>query len=121
DVEARRELVAAQDLARRALRLHGAQQAEIVLGVLQVVLGEDAVAGRAGVARQLLVLFEDVLRVAAHLHAVRAVGVESAVRVLLLRLAAAAGAAITATLTLHTLEISLCAVTVLSRARPWRP
>src|SRR5690606_21429250 len=31
DVEARRELVAAQDLARRALRLHGAQQAEIVL------------------------------------------------------------------------------------------
>src|SRR5690606_30112937 len=35
DVEAGGELVAAQDLTGRPLRLHGAQQAEVVLRVLQ--------------------------------------------------------------------------------------
>ena len=44
DVVAGRELVAADDLADRPLRLHGAQDAEVVLGVLQVVLRQHAVA-----------------------------------------------------------------------------
>ena len=73
--------------------------------MLQVVLSQNAVAGRRSVPGELLVFFEDVLGVAAHLHAVRAIGVEGPVRVLLLRLAAAA-TAIAAALALHTLEIS---------------
>ena len=105
DVEARDELVATQNLTGRTLGLHGPHDAEIVFCVLKVVLGEDPVPGGAGVARQLLILFEDVLGVAANLHALGAVGVESTVGVLLLRLTAAAAAVATA-LTLHTLEIS---------------
>lgn len=117
DVEAAGDVVAAQDLGRRLGRLHGAHDAEVVLGVLQVAFSQNTVAGRRGVARELLVLLKNVLGVAAHLHAVRAVGVERPVRVLLLRLAAAA-AAIAAALALHTLEIShsLCPPTV--RASP---
>ena len=45
DVVAGRETVAANDLADWTLRLHGAQHAEVMLGVLQVVLGQHAVAG----------------------------------------------------------------------------
>jgi hypothetical protein len=105
DVEAAGEVVAAKNFGRRLGRLHGAHDPEIVLGVLQVVFSQNAVAGGRRVAGELLVLFENVLGVAAHLHAVRAVGIERPVRVLLLRLAAAA-AAIAAALALHTLEIS---------------
>ena len=39
DVVAGGELIAAEDLGRRPLRLEGAQQAEVMFGVLQVVLG----------------------------------------------------------------------------------
>jgi hypothetical protein len=61
DVVAAGELVTAHDLAHRPARLDGAQKAEIVLGVLQVVLAENPVAGGVRVTRQLLVLLEDVL------------------------------------------------------------
>jgi len=112
DVEAGGELVAAKDLRRRPLRLDGAQQPEIMLGVLQVVLAQHPVAGGGGVARQLLVLLEDRLGVAAHLYAFGPVGIEGPVCVLL-RLAASAPAA-PAALTLHALEISHYALTVCS-------
>src|SRR5262249_14087951 len=79
DVEAGGELVAAEDLGSGPLRLHGAQQAEIVLCVLQVILGQHPVAGRRGVAGELLVLFEHVLGVAPHLDAFGAVGIEGPV------------------------------------------
>jgi hypothetical protein len=107
-VEARGELVATEDLAGRTLRLDGAQQAEIVFGVLQVVLAEHPVAGGVRVAGQLLVFLEDVLGVAPHLDALGPVAVEGAIGVLLLRLATAATAAapIAPALALHTLEIS---------------
>ena len=122
DVEARGEVVAAEDFAGRAGGLHGAQQAEIVLGVLQVVLAEDAVAGRRGVPGELLVLLEDVLGVAADLGALGAVRIERPVGVLGLRLTAAAttstAATITAALALHTLEISHYLITVLVSLRP---
>ena len=114
------ELVATDDLAGRAGGLQGAQQAEIVLRVLKVVLGEDPVPGGAGVTGQLLVLFEDVLGVAAHLHAIGAVRIERAVGVVRLGLAAAAAATRAATtpiapaLALHTLEISHNSETVRS-------
>ncbi len=106
DVVARGELIAAEDLGGRALRLQGAQEAEVVFRVLQVVLGENPVTGRAGVAGQLLVLLEDVLGVAPDLHAVGAVRIERAVRVLRLVPAATTAAAIATALALHTLEIS---------------
>ena len=80
-----------------------------MLGVLEVVLTQHPVAGRIRVAGQLLVLLEDVLGVAAHLHAVGAVRIESSIGVVRLRLAAAAAAATTPiapALALHTLEIS---------------
>ena len=91
----------------RAQRLHGAHDAEIVLGVLQIVLGQHPVAGRLRVAGELLVLFVDVLGGAAHLDAVGAVGIERPVGVVL-RLAASApaAAAVAVALTLHALEIS---------------
>ena len=110
NVIARGELVSAQDLADRTVWLDGAKQAEVMLCVLEVVLPQDAIASGVRVARQLLVFFENVLRIAAHLDAFRAVGVEGAIGVLLW-LTAAAGAATAATpvapaLALHTLEIS---------------
>lgn len=118
DVEAGGEVVAAKNLAGRPGRLHGPKQAEIVFGVLQVVLTEHPVTGRRGVAGELLVLFEDVLGVAADLRALGTVGVERPVGVLGLGLAAAAAAtasaaAIATALTLHTLEISHYLITVL--------
>ena len=118
DVEAGGEVVAAEDLAGRPGRLHGPEQAEIVFGVLQVVLTEHPVTGRRGVAGELLVLFEDVLGVAADLRALGTVGIERPVGVLGLGLAAAAAAtasaaAIATALTLHTLEISHYLITVL--------
>ena len=118
DVEAGGEVVAAKNLAGRPGWLHGPKQAEIVFGVLQVVLTEHPVTGRRGVAGELLVLFEDVLGVAADLRALGTVGVERPVGVLGLGLAAAAAAtasaaAIATALTLHTLEISHYLITVL--------
>src|SRR5206468_6725788 len=84
---------------------------------------EHPVAGRRGVAGELLVLFEDVLGVAAHLGAFRPVGIEGPVGVLRLGLAAAtaaatSAAAIATALTLHTLEISHYLITVLVSLRP---
>ncbi len=80
--------------------------------MLQVVLAQHPIAGSRRVPRQLLVLLEDVLGVAADLDVVGPVGLERAVDVVL-RLAAAATTAATAvttpvaaTLPLHTLEIS---------------
>ena len=110
DVDARGEGVTADDLGRGALGLHGAQHPEIVLGVLQVILGQHPVARRRRIAGELLVLLEDVLGVAADLDAVGSVGIEGPVGVVL-RLTAtdaatAAAAAITAALPFHALEIS---------------
>jgi hypothetical protein len=108
DVIAGREVVPTKNLACRPVRLDGAQEAEIVLGVLKVVFSQDPVAGCVGVSRQLLVFFEDVLRVAPHLHALGTVGIKGPVGVLRgLHVAPAAAAApIAPTLALHTLEIS---------------
>ena len=54
------------------LRLCGGDDAVVVLGVLQIVLGHDAVAGTHRIARQRRVFLGDLLRRAADLH-VRAV------------------------------------------------
>ena len=120
DVEARGEVVAAEDFAGRAGGLHGPQQAEIVFRVLQIVLSEHPVASRRGVTSELLVLLEDVLGVAADLGALGTVGIEGPVGVLRLGFpppaaaaATAPAAAIAAALTLHSLEISHCLITVL--------
>ena len=104
DVEAGIELVAADDLGGGPGGLHGPDQAEIMLGVLQEVLGQHPVAGGGGVAGQLLVTLEDRLGVAADLDPLWAVGLQGPVRIVLLRLAT--GAAIATALTLHALEIS---------------
>ena len=116
DVEAGGKVVAAKNFAGRPGRLHGAQQAEIVFGVLEIVLSKNAVAGRRGVTGELLIFLEDVLGVATHFRPFGAVGIERPVGVLGLRLAAAATpaatAAIAAALTLHTFEISHYSITV---------
>jgi hypothetical protein len=100
--------VLADDVADRSIRLDGAQDPEIVLGVLQIVLGQDPVAGRRRVAGQLLVFFIDALGRATNLDAVGTVRIEGPVGVMLLRLAATAAAAaiVAAALALHALEIS---------------
>ena len=100
--------VLADDVADRPIRLDGAQDADIVLGVLQVVLGQHPVAGRRRVAGQLLVLFVNALGGAAHLDALGTVRIEGPVGVVLLRLAAAtrSAAIVAAALALHALEIS---------------
>ena len=48
--------------------LGGGDEAEIVLGVLQVVLGRDRIAAGVGIARELQILFGDMVGVAADLH-----------------------------------------------------
>ena len=104
DVKAGGLVVAAEDFAGRTLRLHGAQRAEVVFGVLQVVLGENPVPGRRSIAGELLVALEDALGGAADLDVVGSVGLEGAVGVVLWL--APTAAAIAAALTLHALEIS---------------
>ena len=96
-------MVATEDFGGWPLRLKGAQQAEIMFGVLQIVLTQHPVAGGVRIPGELLVLLEDVLRVAAHLHAFGAVGIEGPIGVLWLP---AATAPIAPSLALHTLEIS---------------
>jgi hypothetical protein len=95
----------ADDVGRGPIRLHGAQDAEIVLGVLQVVLGQHPVARDGRVTRQLLVLFEDAWAAPRTLTPSGPFESNARLALCLLRLAAAA-AAIAAALTLHTLEIS---------------
>jgi hypothetical protein len=104
DVKAGVELVAPDDLGGRPIGLHGPDQAEIVLCVLQKVLGQDAVTGGTCVPRELLVLFVDDLGASANLDAFRPIGLYRPVGVVLLRLAYRA--AIATALTLHALEIS---------------
>jgi hypothetical protein len=104
DVEAGVELVSTDDLGGGPVGLHGPDQAEIVLSVLQEVLREDAVTGGTRVSRELLVLFVDDLGASANLDAFRPIGLYSPVGVVLLRLAYRA--AIATALTLHALEIS---------------
>ena len=50
------------------LLLRRGDQAEIVLGVLVVVLGRDRIAGRLRIARELNVFFSNVSGVAADFH-----------------------------------------------------
>jgi len=52
-----------------------------MLGVLEVVLRHDAIAGGVGVAGELLVALVNVLGGAAHLDAIGAVGIEGAIGV----------------------------------------
>ncbi len=101
DVEAGRERVALQEFRHRPLRLHLADHAEVVLRMLQVVFGQDAVAGRIGVAGQLLVFFVDGLGVAAHLGAFGSVRLVGPVGVVLI----ARGFAVAVALPLHAPEI----------------
>jgi hypothetical protein len=51
--------------ARPLAVVHRAQHAIVMVGMLQEVLGSDAVAGRARVARELKILFEDLVGIAA--------------------------------------------------------
>jgi hypothetical protein len=104
DVKAAGRL-AANEIGHRPGRLHGPKHPEIVLSVLQMILGQNPIAALGGVASQLLIFLEDALGRATNLDPLGAVGIEGAVGVVLLRFVAAA-AAIAAALTLHTLEIS---------------
>jgi hypothetical protein len=77
-------------------------EAVIVLGVLEVVLGHDAIAGRVRVARELEILLVDMVRVAADLHIRpvrinRAVNVEDLILALLAALVARTATAAAAT------------------------
>jgi len=94
DIVAGDELIAPDDFRKRPLGLHGSHQPEIVFGVLKVVFRQDPVARGLGVARQLLILFVNVLGGAPHLHALGAVGIEGAIGVVL-RLAPTAATAAT--------------------------
>ena len=109
DIEARRNRITSENFSRRTVRLNRPQEPEIVLGMLQIVFGQNPVTRRRRVTGQLLVLFEDVLGMAANLDPIRAIGFEGSVGVLL-RLTTAAGIATAgptaATLPLHSFEIS---------------
>jgi hypothetical protein len=105
DIIARGEGVAADDVAGRTLRLHGAQDAKIVFGVLLVAFSQHPVAGGQRVPGELLILFEHMLSRTADFDAIRSIGLERPVRVVL-GFAAVSGAPIAAALPLHTFEIS---------------
>jgi hypothetical protein len=98
------------------LGLEHAQDAEVMIGVLEIIFRHHPVARGKGVPRQLLVFFEHVLGVAANLDVFRAVRVEGAVHILLrltpAAITAIAAAAIAAALTFHTLEVSHRVLTV---------
>jgi len=51
--------------ARPLAVIHGAQHTIVMVGMLQEILGGDAVTGRARVARELKILFEDLVGIAA--------------------------------------------------------
>src|SRR5690606_26341480 len=91
DVEPLTGQFALSDLADRALRLKRAQDAEIVFGVLGVVLGQNAVARGCGVARQLHIAFVDGLGVATDLDVLRTLRVPRTVRICGVGVVAAAG------------------------------
>jgi hypothetical protein len=110
DIKPGRNRITAQNFCRRAMRLNRPQDPEIVFSVLQIILCQHPIAGRRGVAGQLLVLFEDVLSMATNLDPIGAIGFKRPIGVLL-RLAAAIAAlgspgSTTATLPLHSFEIS---------------
>ena len=112
DVKAGGELVAAQNLAGGPGRLHGADDSEIVFGVLQEVLRQHPVAAGAGVPGQLLIFLEHVLGVSPHLDPFRTRRVERPIGVLLLGLAPhRSAAAVTTALTFHSFEISHTSLT----------
>jgi hypothetical protein len=77
-----------------------------MFGVLQMVFGQDAVAGGMSVTGQLLIFFVDGLGGASHLYTLGPIGIEGAVGVVLRFSAIAAAISAAPTLTLHTLEIS---------------
>ena len=74
----------AEVLVAGELRLRRRDDAEIVLGVLQIGLGQDRVAGGLGIARQLNVFFSDMGGGSANLHvgAVRLIAPAQRVRTL---------------------------------------
>src|SRR5690606_2980645 len=97
-------LLALGDFLERPLRLKRAQNPEIVLGVLQIVLRQNPVAGRGRVPRQLLIALIDGLGVAAHLDVLGALRVPGTVRIGAVALIA--GLPVAPALALHALEIS---------------
>lgn len=110
DIKARGNRIAAKNFGGCAVRLNRPQDSEIMLSVLQIVLGQNSVAGRRGVTRQLLVLLEHVLSMAADLNAVGAIRLKCAIGILR-RLTAAIAALVpprstTAALPFHSFEIS---------------
>ena len=107
DVEALSRQFALGDLGHGTRGLERAQDAEIVFGVLGVVLGQDPVAAGRGVARQLHIALIDGLRVAADLDVLGALRVPGTVRIGGVGVVvAAAGLSVASALTLHALEIS---------------
>ena len=105
DVETLVGQFARRDLGHRPLRLQGPQDPEIVLGVLEIVLGQNPVARRGRVAGQLLIAFIDGLGVAPDLDVLRPLRVPRTVRIGSIRIAAARFP-VAAALALHALEIS---------------
>ncbi len=111
DVEAGDELVAADNLRKRSLRLHGAHHPEVMLGVLKVVFRYHPVAGGMRVAGKLLIFLIDVLGSAANFDAVGTIGIKRAIGVVLRSspssaTTATSAIAVASALTLHSLEIS---------------
>jgi hypothetical protein len=85
-------------------RLHRAQQTEIMVGVLEIILAQHAVAGAGGVARILQIAFVDQRRWAAHFRALRTAALHRAVGILVMMIVMSAArltTSATAPLTLH--------------------
>ena len=81
------EILGAAVIAHLRLLLGGLRRrndAEIMFGVLKIIFGDDRIAGRLGVARQLEIFFRNMLRGAANLdvRSVRLVGPRQRIRAL---------------------------------------
>ena len=100
------------------LLLRRGDQAQIVLGVLEVVLGGDRIAGGLGVARKLQILLGDVVSGAAdlHLRAVRLVNPRQ--WIVMMTAAAAAATAATAVIALVAVPPSHALVLTVSHSSP---
>ena len=106
DVEALVRQFARGDVREGPLRLKRAQDAVIVFGVLLVVFSQNPVAGRRGVAGQLLIPLIDGLGVAPDLDVLGALRVPRTIRIGVVGVIRARLVPIASALTLHALEIS---------------
>ena len=77
------DLIATDDLGHRTIGLNGTNNPEVMFRMLQIILGQNAITGRRGVACELLIFLKNGLGWAAHFDVLRPIGLEGSVGIML--------------------------------------